>query len=73
MPFGHEGDTHTWEIELPPHVGQLVANYLDNLEEQEKRREQILRRLQRTRWFLYFATAINIAAALYYLVLIVNQ
>jgi hypothetical protein len=69
-PFGHEGNQHEFEIELPPHVAVLVAEHIDQLERMEEEYLRRLRWVRRSRWFLYGATALNVGACIYYLVLI---
>ena len=69
-PYGHEGNQHEFEIELPPHVAVLVAEHIDQLERMEEEYTRRLRRLRRSSWFMYGATALNLGAALYYLLLI---
>ena len=73
LPSGHPGKEHTFEIELPTHVAQVIANYIDHLEESQRDYDRQLRRMRRIRWFLYVATGLNVGAALYYLVQILNE
>jgi len=72
LPPGHPGDTHQFEVELPAHIGQLIAQYVDNLEECQKEMDARLRGLRRTRWILLSVAAFNVLIAAYYFALILN-
>jgi hypothetical protein len=65
MPFGHEGNTHEYEIELPPQIAELVGNYIDHLEQMETQRARSLRLLDRARWAMYAAFVVNVVAAVW--------
>ena len=73
LPKDHGGDSHAYEIELPPHIAQVIANYIDHLEKSSDEIDKQLRRMRHIRWFLYGAAGLNVGAALYYLVLILGQ
>jgi len=73
LPYGHPGDAHAYEVEIPDHIARVIANYIDHLEQAELDYGRQLRRMRRIRWFLYFATALNVGAALYYLVRLFNM
>ena len=65
MPFNHGGDTHSFEIELPPNVAAMVASYIDHLEQMETQRARSLWLLKRARWAMYAAFCVNLIAAVW--------
>jgi len=65
LPFNHGGDTHSYEIELPPNVAVMVAGYLDHLEQSQTQMSRSLRQLKYARWLLYAGAAFNIGIALW--------
>lgn len=36
MPYGHDGNVHSFEVQLPPHIARLIDNYISELEKQAR-------------------------------------
>lgn len=71
-PFGHDGDSHEFEIELPPGVGELVAGYVDHLEQTQNDMTRHVRRLKRAKRAMYVAFVVNVVAATWNIVAILT-
>jgi hypothetical protein len=72
MPFNHGGNTHSYEIELPPNVANMVAGYIDHLEQMESQQARSLRLLKRARVWMYVAFVVNVFAAVWNIVSILS-
>jgi hypothetical protein len=60
----HEGAIHAFSVELPAHLGVMVAEYLTQLEQAKENYETAEKWTRRAKWFMYVATAVNIFAAI---------
>lgn len=37
LPYGHGGDAHAFEVEVPPSIGRLLDDYMEQLDQEKAR------------------------------------
>ena len=64
LPYGHKGNMHAFEIQLPPHVAQLIEHHIEQLETAKARHEKAARMATIFKWVAIGVIVVYIGMAI---------